>query len=145
MRRIFLVASCVCVPVVASAQVTVTVDAAQDVHPISPLIYGMNFPSAAQISAAKIPLARWGGNSTSRYNYHLDMDNSGNDYYVENLPGCWGTGGNYCNPPTADPMNSSGANAFVSEMMGAGVVQLVTMPTIGYVAKRAVYMHPFDC
>src|SRR5262249_2060090 len=71
--------------------------------------------------------------------------NTGNDYYFENLPGCWSTGGNYCQPPTSDPLNNSGANAFVSQMMGAGVVQLITMPTIGYVAKRTVYNHPFDC
>jgi MYXO-CTERM domain-containing protein len=129
----------------ALLQVTVTVDAAQDVHSISPLIYGMNFPDAAQLADGKIPLARWGGNGTSRYNYQLDMNNTGNDYYFENLPGCWGMAANYCNPPTSDPMNNSGANAFVSQMMTAGTVQLITMPTIGYVAKRTVYNHPFDC
>ena len=145
MVRVFSIALICCLSVSARAQVTVTVDAAQDVHSISPLIYGMNFPDAQQVSAARIPLARWGGNGTSRYNYQLDMNNTGNDYFFENIPGCWSTAANYCNPPTTDPMNNSGANAFISQMMSAGVVQLVTMPTIGYVAKRAVYNHPFDC
>jgi MYXO-CTERM domain-containing protein len=127
-------------------QVTVNIDAAQDVHSISPLIYGMNYPDPAHISAGHISVARWGGNSTSRYNYQIDMYNTGNDYYFENLPGCWSQASNYCSPQPADPMNNSGANAFISQMMSAGVVQLFTVPTIGFVAKSPpVYAHPFVC
>ncbi len=53
----------------ASAQVKVAVDPSADAHPISPLIYGMNFPSAAQVAGGGITVARWGGNGTTRYNY----------------------------------------------------------------------------
>ena len=127
------------------ADVTVTVDASADNHPISPLIYGMNFPSDAQL-AAGVPLARWGGNSTSRYNYQVDVHNTGNDYYFENLPGCWDAAFNYCATPPADPKETSGANAFVGAAKTAGVVQLFTLPTLGYVAKApATYAHPFPC
>jgi len=142
MRRLWLVA--LVVSGVARAQ-SVTVDAAADQHPISPLIYGMNFPSAAQASAVELTLARWGGNRTTRYNYTIDVDNTGNDYYFENLPGCWGTGGNYCNPQPTDPKTNSSANAFLQAAAGNWAT-FFTVPTMGWVAKSPpVYMHPFTC
>lgn len=129
----------------ARADVTVNVDATANQHPISPLIYGMNFPDTAQL-AAGVPLARWGGNSTSRYNYQTDVHNTGNDYFFENLPGCWDTSANYCNPAPNDPQTTSTANAFVTAARGAGAMQLFTLPTIGYVAKPpAIYAQPFTC
>lgn len=129
----------------ARADVTVTVDAAADNHPISPLIYGMNFPSDAQL-AAGVPLARWGGNSTSRYNYKNDVHNTGNDYYFENLPGCWDAAFDYCSTPPANPQDTSTANAFLASTKTAGATQLFTLPTLGYVAKDpAIYNHPFTC
>src|SRR5262245_43969386 len=147
MRRSIVIAIVLLAPVwVAHAQVTVSVDATADNHPISPLIYGMNFPSDQQITAAKIPVARWGGNATSRYNYQNDMHNTGSDYFFENLPGCWDSSQNYCNPQPTDPQTNSSANAFIRSAMQAGVVQLFTMPTIGYVPKNPpVYAHPFPC
>src|SRR3569832_109994 len=129
----------------AHADVTVTIDANAGQHPISPLIYGMNFPDSAQL-AAGVPLARWGGNSTSRYNYQIDVSNSANDYYFENTPGCWSTAANYCNPAPSNPKTNSGAIAFITAAQAAGAMQLVTMPTIGYVAKGPPqYAHPFTC
>ncbi|HEY4245079.1 MAG TPA: glycoside hydrolase family 44 protein [Kofleriaceae bacterium] len=130
---------------VAHADVTVTVDAEANKHDISPLIYGMNFPSGDQL-AAGIPVARWGGNSTSRYNYQIDVDNTGNDYYFENIPGCWSQDQNYCASPPSDPKESSTANAFLAAAQAAGAVQLFTLPTLGWVAKAPpVYAHPFVC
>ena len=64
----------------ARAQVTVAIDPTADLHAIAPLIYGINFASAAQAGGARIPLTRWGGNSTSRYNYQIDVTNTGSDY-----------------------------------------------------------------
>jgi MYXO-CTERM domain-containing protein len=129
----------------ASADVTVSVDAGAGQHPISPLIYGMNFPDSGQL-AAKVPIARWGGNATSRYNYQIDVHNTGNDYYFENLPACWTAAANNCNPVPTDPMEHSDANAFLSSAQTAGAIQLFTLPTLGYVAKPpAQYSHPFTC
>src|SRR5262249_9106345 len=62
MRRFFfLLAVAIPIPISAQAlaQVTVAVDPTADVHPISPLIYGVNFPSDALISAARLTVARW--------------------------------------------------------------------------------------
>jgi Glycoside hydrolase family 44 len=130
----------------ARADVTVAVDPAANAHLISPRIYGLNFPSDAQIDAGKIAVGRWGGNSTSRYNYAIDTTNTAFDYYYENIPGCWGNAGNYCASPPADPKEQSGANAFLKQMKDRGTAALFTIPTIGWVAKPPPkYGHPFDC
>jgi hypothetical protein len=131
---------------VAWGQATVTVDLTHDVHPISPLIYGANFPSDAQVSEGGLTLARWGGNSTTRYNWQLDLSNSANDYYFENVPGCWSTAGNWCATPPTDPAATSQVNDFIARAQQQQLHALVTVPTLGWVAKGPVkYAHPFDC
>ncbi|MCC6554804.1 MAG: glycoside hydrolase family 44 protein [Polyangiaceae bacterium] len=130
----------------AAAQVTVAVDPTSDARPISPLIYGVNFPSDAQLEQAGLTVGRWGGNAVTRYNYEIDVFNTAADYYFENIPGCWGADQNYCSSPPADPKEQSGANAFLSRMKTQGKVALFTIPTIGWVAKPPPkYSHPFDC
>jgi hypothetical protein len=129
----------------ALGQVTVSIDPSADVHPISPLIYGVNFPADAQISEGRLTFSRWGGNSTSRYNYVIDVQNTASDYFFENIPGCWGTAGN-CSPPPTDPQTNSGANAFLQQANANGMVALLTVPTLGWVAKPpAVYSQPLTC
>lgn len=129
----------------ARAQVTVSVVPSLDRRPISPLIYGMNYASPAQQAAARVPLTRWGGNQTSRYNWLIDVTNVGNDYYFENVAGCWSAGASWCSSPPADPKETSGANAFLAAAAQAQMTALFTIPTIGWVAKAAKYAHPFDC
>jgi hypothetical protein len=63
-----------------------SVDAGADQHAISPLIYGMNFADEALAQELRLPLNRWGGNSTTRYNWQIDVHNTGSDYYFENIP-----------------------------------------------------------
>lgn len=145
MRRAIWLVLTVLAATRAEAQVTVSVDPGADVHPISPLIYGVNFPSAAQLSEGHLAYARWGGNSTSRYNYQLDLQNTGSDWYFENVPGCWGSAAG-CNPAPADPQEQSGANAFLQQASSAGATALLTVSVIGWVAKGPpTYNHPFDC
>lgn len=128
------------------AQVKVSVDPSAGAHPISPLVYGLNFPSEAQLDLGKITAGRWGGNSVTRYNYEIDTGNTAADYYFENLPGCWNDAGGYCSSPPSDPKEQSGANKFLAAMEAKGAVALFTVPTIGWVAKSpAKYGHPFDC
>lgn len=130
----------------ARAQIAVAVDPTADAHPISPLIYGVNFPSAGHFDAGRLTVGRWGGNSVTRYNYETDTINTAADYYFENIPGCWGSAQSYCATPPADPKESSGVNAFLADMKTRGAVALFTIPTIGWVAKPPPkYGHPFDC
>ncbi len=55
-------------------------------HPISPNIYGMNYADEFLASALNLPVRRWGGNSTTRYNWQTNMHNVGSDWYFENIP-----------------------------------------------------------
>jgi hypothetical protein len=130
----------------ALADAHVAVDPTKNNHAVSPLLFGVNFPSPAQSQAARLGVARWGGNSTTRYNYEIDVHNTAADYYFENLPGCWGDADNYCQSPPADPKEKSSANAFLQTTASAGQVALFTIPTMGFVpAGPAAYGHPFAC
>lgn len=112
-------------------KVTLRVDAAAGVHPISPLIYGVNFASRVDglDAAFAVPLDRWGGNSTSRYNYLNDTTNTGQDWYFENI--------------VSDPDET--LTAFVDADRRAGSASLVTVPMIGWVSKDSPAEHPFLC
>ena len=48
-----------------NAPVTITIDAGLNRHTISPLIYGLAYASAAQLSDLNCPLNRSGGNATT--------------------------------------------------------------------------------
>lgn len=130
----------------ALAQVSVAVDPGADLRVISPLIYGLNFPSDAHVAEGRITVARWGGNGTTRYNYEIDVHNSAADYYFENLPGCWNAEQSYCSDPPLDPKEASSANAFLAGAKDKGMIALFTIPTMGWVPKPpAKYEHPFQC
>ena len=111
-------------PAVAPGPV-LTVDAANQTHAISSDIYGMNAYALTTTTAkgANIPIVRWGGDNTSRYNYQLKATNSASDYYFENqngAPGIWPSG--YFND-------------LVTSAEGAGAKTLGTVPVLGWVAK----------
>ena len=142
MRSTALLVLC---PALALAQVSVSVDTGADVHPISPLIYGINFAPDADVVAGRLTLTRWGGNGTTRYNWQIDTTNTGADYFFENIPGCWNVAGNYCSPVPSDPRSNSGANALLGAAKTRGIATLFTVPVMGWVAATAKYAHPFDC
>ena len=142
MRSTALLVLC---PALALAQVTVSVDTGADVHPIPPLIYGINFATDADVVAGRLTLTRWGGNGTTRYNWQIDTTNTGADYFFENIPGCWSVAGNYCSPVPSDPRSNSGANALLGAAKTRGIATLFTVPVMGWVAATARYAHPFDC
>lgn len=104
---------------------TLSVDAGNKTHAISPYIYGMNAYSlnATAAKAANLSLARWGGDNTSRYNYQLNASNSASDYYFENSSGAANVGptGNFDDLVTSD-------NTIDAATLG-------TVPVLGWVAK----------
>src|SRR5215470_9175423 len=63
-----------------------SVDATASRRTISPYIYGMNFASEDLAGELQLPVRRWGGNATTRYNYQADTNNHASDWYFENLP-----------------------------------------------------------
>ncbi len=104
-----------------------TVDAGNQTHAISPYIYGMNAYtlSTSVAKAGNIGIARWGGDSTSRYNYQLKVTNDASDYYFENQSLAYQVG------PTGY------FNDLVSSDSSLGIATLGTVPVLGWVAKDA--------
>lgn len=103
------------------------VDAGNELHPINPLIYGMNgyqFVNAID-GSANVPIVRWGGDGTSRYNWQLNVSSSASDWYFENQSGSPGVG------PTGN------FNEFVTSNQTIGALTLGTVPVLGWVAKDA--------
>jgi hypothetical protein len=117
-------------PPATAAGPALTVDAGSQTHVISPDIYGMDAYLLDATTAKKANLAvdRWGGDSTERYNYKLDVTNSIADYYFENSPGTGGDGWQPVSGVTAFDalVNSNNAN---------GIRTLGTVPVLGWVAK----------
>ena len=116
--------------------VSVTVDVTSNVHPVSPLIFGVAFGDPTRNAQIGYSVDRWGGNSTTRYNWQTDFSNHAVDWYYENIP----------NDPVScsgsPPANSS--DAFVYCARNAGAQALLTMPTIGFTPRAdSPANHPF--
>ncbi|MBS1704787.1 MAG: cellulase [Armatimonadetes bacterium] len=106
----------------AAAIDTVTVDVNAERHAISPLIYGVNFPSAGQHALLNLKIARSGGNATTRYDWQTDATSSGSDWYFLTHTGDGTT-------------PSFGPDKFVTDNKTAGAESMLTVPIIGWVAK----------
>lgn len=104
--------------------VTVTVDPALDRRPVDPRIHGTNFADADDLARVPYTMNRWGGNTTSRYNWRFDVDNRGADYYFQRI-----VSGDGVNLPAG-----STANAFLDTTRAAGALPLLTVPIIGWIA-----------
>ena len=111
----------------ASTGPALTVDAGDPLHVISPLIYGMNSYALTNVDLAQgnVPVARWGGDNTSRYNYQANTSNSASDYYFLNGQGAGG-------------MIGGGAfTSFISSVHGEGTEALGTVPVLGWVTNSS--------
>lgn len=113
------------------------VDAGTGRHPISPDIYGMNFADEALAQELRLPVRRWGGNSTTRYNWQIDVHNTASDWYFENIP-------DDNDHPELLPDGST-VDRFVEQDRRTGTGTLLTMPLIGWTPNRRLADHPFDC
>ncbi len=112
-------------PPAAAAGPALTVDLGNPTHPINPYIYGMNgygFVNSVD-GPANPPVIRWGGDSTSRYNYQLGVSSSASDWYFENQSNA-GVG------PTGE------FNDFVTSNQAVGAISMGTVPGLGWVAKE---------
>jgi hypothetical protein len=122
-------------PPAAVAGLALTVDAGNQTHAISPYVYGMNAylldgntADATAVAPTHITIDRWGGDSTERYNYQLDVTNDISDYYFENSTGTAGDGW------LAVP-NVKAFDALVTSNSANGIKTLGTVPVLGWVAK----------
>ena len=108
----------------ATVNISVSVDALSNRHPISPYVYGGAYPQdAPTITDSGLTVVRWGGNATSRYNWKLFTYNAANDWYYEDF--------NYTEIGDADSAK------FISDVKKAGSNPLMTMVMLPWVANTA--------
>jgi hypothetical protein len=115
----------VCHPATGIAQnptVTITVDPTANRHPIDPNIYGVAHATTSQLTDLNTPLNRNGGNNTTRYNWQLNADNRGNDWYYESIADTSATAGER-------------GDTFIANSRAASAQAMLTIPTIDWVAK----------
>ncbi len=110
---------------VAGPLLSVDLTAAQ--RPINPDIYGINYAEEALAVALNLPVRRWGGNATTRYNWQNDTSNRASDWFFENIP-------EENEDPSTLP-DGSAADRFVEQDRRTGTKTLLTMPMIGWTAK----------
>jgi hypothetical protein len=113
---------------VTAQPLTLTVDPAQGQRAISPLIYGVAEAPASWLADVRPRLNRWGGNQTTRYNWKLgNAFSAARDYNFSNE--------NYNFTSPADMQPSGVADQFFAANKAAGAETILTVPTIGWVAK----------
>lgn len=109
-------------PGAAQTSVTVDVDALRNRRPISPLVYGVAFASPAQLADLNVPLNRWGGNTTSRYNWQLNADNRGSDWYFQSIA-------------SSSAVPGEAADSFITQTRAGGAEPMLTIPMLDWAAK----------
>ena len=102
--------------------ITIAVDATANRHPIHPNIYGVAHASAADLIDLNTPLNRNGGNNTTRYNWQLNADNRGNDWYYESIGDTSAVAGER-------------GDTFFASSRSANAQAMLTVPMIDWVAK----------
>ncbi len=120
-------------PAPTAATVAVTVNVTTGRHPISPYIYGMAFAPDDYLADLKISVNRWGGNDKSRYNWvQGNAVNAARDWEFRNR---------YASDGSVPPGPSSAADRFVAGNQTRGAATLLTVPTLGWVAKDTDNSH----
>jgi len=102
--------------------VIIRVDAAANRRPINPEIYGVAFAGTPELSALNVPLNRSGGNATTRYNWQSNASNRAQDWYFESIG-------------SASAAQGGDGDDFVAQTKAAAAEPMLTIPTIGWVAK----------
>jgi hypothetical protein len=116
--------------------VDVAVNLSADVHAFSPDIFGVSFGDDARNAEVGYTVRRWGGNSTTRYNWTVDVNSTASDYFFENIPGA--------SDRTQVPPLGNAADAFVASTLAAGAKPLMTIPTIGWTPRAdSPQQHPY--
>ncbi len=111
------------VPEARPGAVSIRLDPADAGHPISPLVYGVAGADATVLRQLGATLDRWGGNPSSRYNWaNGHAWNASRDWEFRN--------GNYTG------RGGSAADDFVAAARETGATPLMTVPTLGWVARN---------
>src|SRR6476620_7231388 len=100
----------------------ISVDVNANRRPIDPRIYGIAYGTTAQLQDLNVPLNRYGGNNSSRYNWQLNADNRANDWYYESI---------------GDSSSVAGerGSTFISTTQSGGARSMITIPMLDWIAK----------
>ena len=121
--RAFLATLFVCLGAQAqNPTANITVDANANRRAINPNIYGLAYASSTQLHDLNVPLNRYGGNNTTRYNWQINGDNRGQDWYFESIGDASATPGER-------------GTTFINSTRAGGAQPMITVPIIGWVAK----------
>ena len=101
---------------------SISVDVNANRRPIDPRIYGIAYGTTAQLQDLNVPLNRYGGNNSSRYNWQLNADNRANDWYFESI---------------GDSSSVAGerGSTFISTTQSGGARPMITIPMLDWIAK----------
>ena len=101
------------------------VDPHKDLHAIRDAIYGVAGLPREQLIAFAVPITRWGGNTSTRYNWKLNVDNGASDWYFKNRG------------KIIDRLADTGYLKLIQSNKAIGANAYVTLPMIGWVSKDA--------
>ena len=114
-------------PAPTRATVSVSINAEGGRHPISPYIYGMAFAPDNYLADLKLGVNRWGGNDKSRYNWvQGNSVNAARDWDFRNR---------YASDSSIPAGPSAAADKFVTGDKAHNAATLLTVPTLGWVAR----------
>ena len=108
-------------PYAAHAQIVV----GKPLHAISDGIYGVCALPREKLIEYGIPITRWGGNPSTRYNWRLGVDNAGSDWFFRNRG------------QILDRLSDTGYLRTIESNQVIGATTYQTVPMIGWVAKDA--------
>ncbi len=103
-------------------QVSIQVDAQANRHAISPYIYGTAYASTSELQDLNFKLHRYGGNNTTRYNWQLNADNRGSDWYFQSIG-------------DASSTAAERTDNFIAQSRAGGAEPMITIPMVDWVAK----------
>jgi Glycoside hydrolase family 44 len=123
-----------CATLAQTPKVTLSIDVGADLHSIDPNIYGLaqyqlaQYPDGAKFAEEiKLPNIRWGGDSTTRYNWQVDSSNDGNDFFF-----LGGSG-------VSNPIPSGQVDTMIETYKHAGANPLITIPIIPYINSTSQF------
>ena len=103
-----------------TASITVDVNAGR--RAIDPRVYGIAYGTTTQLLDLNVPLNRYGGNNSSRYNWQLNADNRAQDWYFESIG-------------DASSVAGERGDTFISTTQAGGARPMVTIPMLDWIAR----------
>src|SRR5215831_5676574 len=101
---------------------TISVNATANRRAINPNVYGVAYGTATTLPDLNCPLNRYGGNNTTRYNWQLNADNRGQDWYFESIP-------------DASSLAGERGDTFISTTQSGGARPMITIPMLDWMGK----------